>query len=96
MKINNEKWIFSGIGDENYKIQCVDCKFESSNERGIATEQVDKQNVQSEIRNVGYECDRVDDVQLSTFGNELNVTCDKVYRFTIRSERGGVTVIVIS
>ncbi|HBT0258008.1 hypothetical protein N4Q63_10915 [Leclercia adecarboxylata] len=62
----------------------------------IATEQMDKQKVQSEIRYVGYECDRVDDVQLSNSGNELKVTCDKVFKFMIRYERGGATVEVIS
>lgn len=62
----------------------------------IATEQMDKQKVQSEIRYVGYECDRVDDVLPSADGNELTVICDRVYRFTIRYEQGGVTVEVIS
>ncbi|HDX8940103.1 TPA: hypothetical protein RQN91_005038 [Klebsiella michiganensis] len=62
----------------------------------IATEQMDKQKVQSEIRYVGYECDRVDDVQPSNSGNELKVTCDKVFKFMIRYERGGATVEVIS
>lgn len=62
----------------------------------IATEQTDKQKVQSEIRYVGYECDRVDDVKPSNSGNELKVTCDKVFKFMIRYERGGATVEVIS
>lgn len=62
----------------------------------IATEQVVKQKVQSEIRYVGYECERVDDVQPSNSGNELKVTCDKVFKFMIRYERGGATVEVIS
>jgi len=62
----------------------------------IATEQMDKQKVQSEIRYIGYECDRVDDVQQSAAHNELIVTCDRVYKFIIRYERGGVTVAVIS
>lgn len=62
----------------------------------IATEQMDTQKVQSEIRYVGYECDRVDDVQPLSSGNELMVTCDKVYKFMIRYERGGTTIEVIS
>ena len=62
----------------------------------IATEHTDKQKVQSEIRYVGYECDRVDDVKPSNSGNELKVTCDKVFKFMIRYERGGATVEVIS
>lgn len=62
----------------------------------IATEQMDKQKVQSEIRYVGYECDRVDDVQTAFFGDEVTVTCDKVYKFIIKYERGGVTVEVKS
>ncbi|MRS19891.1 hypothetical protein GJV08_12055 [Enterobacteriaceae bacterium RIT692] len=59
-------------------------------------EQIDKQKVQSEIRNVGYECDRVDDVMPSAGGNELTVICDRVYKFHIKYERGGVSVEVIS
>lgn len=62
----------------------------------IATEQMDKKKVQSEIRYVGYECDRVDDVQAAFFGDEVRVTCDKVYKFIIKYERGGVTVEVKS
>lgn len=62
----------------------------------VATEQMDKQKVQSEIRNVGYECDRVDEVQTTYFGDEVTVTCDKVYRFIIKYERGGATVEVES
>lgn len=62
----------------------------------IAKEQMDKQKVQSEIRYVGYECDRVDDVQTAFFGDEVTVTCDKVYKFIIKYERGGVTVEVKS
>ncbi|MGY8149808.1 hypothetical protein L1R07_16750 [Klebsiella pneumoniae] len=61
-----------------------------------AAEKVSSEKVQSEIRYVGYECDRVDDVQPSSSGNELKVTCDKVYKFLIRYERGGATVEVIS
>ncbi len=62
----------------------------------IATEQMDKQKVQTEIRYAGYECDSVDDVKPSGSGIELKVTCDKVFKFMIRYERGGVTVEVIS
>lgn len=61
-----------------------------------AEEKVSAEKVQSEIRYVGYECGRVDDIQPSASGSELTVTCDRVYRFTIRYERGGVTVEVIS
>lgn len=62
----------------------------------IATEQMDKQKVQSEIRYVGYECDRVDDIQTAFLRDEVTVTCDKVYRFKIKYEQGGVTVEVVS
>ena len=61
-----------------------------------ATEKVSAEKAQSEIRYVGYECERVDDIQPSASGSELTVTCDRIYRFTIRYERGGVTVEVIS
>ncbi|HHS9852191.1 TPA: hypothetical protein ACTW3A_001972 [Klebsiella quasipneumoniae subsp. quasipneumoniae] len=62
----------------------------------IATEQMDKQKVQSEIRYVGYECDRVDEIQAISFGDEVTVTCDRVFKFTIKYERGGATVEVKS
>lgn len=62
----------------------------------IATEQIHKQKVQSEIHYVGYECDRVYDVQPSPFGNELIVTCDRIYKFRTKYERGGASVEVLS
>ncbi|MEK0249336.1 hypothetical protein QFI66_014695 [Raoultella sp. BAC10a-01-01] len=61
-----------------------------------AAEKVSSEKVQSEIRYVGYECGRVDNIKPSSFGNEFTVTCDKVYKFRIRYERGGATVEVIS
>lgn len=61
-----------------------------------AEEKVSSEKVQSEIRYVGYECDRVDDVQSSAPSKELIVTCDRVYKFRIRYEKGGVSVEVIS
>ena len=61
-----------------------------------AAEKVSSEKVQSEIRYVGYECDRVDDVQSSAPSKELIVTCDRVYKFRIRYEKGGVSVEVIS
>lgn len=61
-----------------------------------ATENISPEKVQSEIRYVGYECDKVDDIRPSFSGNEITVTCDKVYKFLIRYERGGATVDVIS
>ena len=61
-----------------------------------AAEKVSSEKVQSEIRYVGYECDRVEDIKPSSSGEEVAVTCDKVYKFLIRYERGGATVEVIS
>lgn len=61
-----------------------------------ATETIDKERVQAEILYAGYGCDRVDDIQTAFFWDEVTVTCDKVYRFIIRYERGGVTVEVKS
>lgn len=61
-----------------------------------ADEPIDKDKVQAEILYAGYECDSVDDVQKASFWDEVTVTCDKVYRFIIRYERGGVTVEVKS
>ncbi|OLU27980.1 hypothetical protein BOQ07_10595 [Klebsiella michiganensis] len=61
-----------------------------------AAEKVSSEKVQSEIRYVGYECDRVDDIKPSSSGEEVAVTCDKLYKFLIRYERGGATVEVIS
>ncbi|WP_439231955.1 hypothetical protein [Klebsiella quasipneumoniae] len=61
-----------------------------------AAEKVSSEKVQSEIRYVGYECDRVDNIKPSSSGDEVAVTCDKVYKFLIRYERGGATVEVIS
>lgn len=61
-----------------------------------AAENVSQEKVRSEIRYVGYECNEVDDIKPSFSGNEITVTCDKVYKFLIRYERGGATVDVIS
>lgn len=57
-----------------------------------ATDQMDKLKVQSEIRYVGYECDRVDEIQAISFDETVTVTCDRVFKFTLKYERGGVTV----
>lgn len=65
-------------------------------QEAIATEQVDIQKVQSEIRYVGYECDSVYDVQPTPLGNELIVTCDRIFKFRIKYERGGASVEVLS
>ncbi len=61
-----------------------------------AAEIVSSEKVQSEIRYVGYECGRVDNIKPSSSGDEVSVTCDKVYEFLIRYERGGATVEVIN
>lgn len=61
-----------------------------------AAENISSEKVQSEIRYVGYECSRVDDIKPSSSGDEVTVTCDKVFKFLIRYERGGTTVKVIS
>ncbi|WP_182056888.1 hypothetical protein [Pantoea sp. ME81] len=65
-------------------------------QEAIATEKMDIQKVQSEIRYVGYECDSVNDVQPTPFANELIVTCDRTFKFRIKYERGGASVEVLS
>ncbi|HBY6918370.1 TPA: hypothetical protein MI547_27015 [Klebsiella pneumoniae] len=57
------------------------------------------EKIQFAIRNAGYECEQVSGTKTETTwfdGTTTNVICDKVYRFLIRYERGGVTVEVIS
>ena len=53
--------------------------------------------VQGEIRQAGYECERVDHVETRwLFGTTANVICDRVFRFVLRYERGGVSVEVVN
>lgn len=55
------------------------------------------EKVQREIRHAGYECERVDSVETRWFfGTTANVICDKVFRFVLEYERGGVSVRVVS
>lgn len=61
-----------------------------------AAENVSHEKVESEIRRAGYECERVDGMESSIFGNEITVTCDRAYKFLIRYERGGTIVEVVS
>ncbi|MGA3609300.1 hypothetical protein ACPDIJ_11605 [Klebsiella pneumoniae] len=62
---------------------------------GMPVEEADK--VQSEIRHAGYECERVDSVETRWFfGTTANVICDRVFRFVLEYERGGVSVRVVN
>lgn len=62
----------------------------------LVTEQMDKLKVLSEIRYVGYECDKVDEIQAISFDEIVTVTCDRVFKFTLKYKRGGVTVEIKS
>lgn len=58
---------------------------------------IEVERVQAEIRSAGYECERVDHVENRWFfGTQANVVCDKVFRFVLRYEQGGVSVEVVS
>ena len=59
---------------------------------GVPVEEADK--VQSEIRHAGYECERVETRWF--FGTTANVICDRVFRFVLEYERGGVSVRVVN
>ncbi len=62
---------------------------------GVPVEEAEK--VQSEIRHAGYECERVDSVETRWFfGTTANVVCDRVFRFILEYERGGVSVEVVN
>ena len=62
---------------------------------GVPVEEADK--VQSEIRHAGYECERVESVETRWFfGTTANVICDRVFRFVLEYERGGVSVRVVN
>lgn len=53
--------------------------------------------IQAAILNAGYECYRVDHVQTESHwfsGTTTTVICDKVFRFILRYERGGISVEV--
>ncbi|WP_029571436.1 hypothetical protein [Pantoea ananatis] len=53
--------------------------------------------VQDEIRYAGYGCERVDGIETEGFfGTIVKVTCDRVFRFELRYERGGVSVEVVN
>lgn len=55
------------------------------------------EKIQSEIQHAGYECERVDHVETRwLFGTTANVICDRVFRFVLRYERGGVSVEVVN
>lgn len=69
------------MSNGNDKIHCVTCSLYYSTRTTIATERMDKQQVQSEIHYAGYKCGRKDDVQISSSNNELIVAYDKIYRF---------------
>ncbi|MBD8167435.1 hypothetical protein [Erwinia persicina] len=61
----------------------------------VLVEEAEK--VQSEIRHAGYECERVDSVETRWFfGTTANVVCDRVFRFILEYERGGVSVEVVN
>lgn len=61
----------------------------------VSVEEAEK--VRSEIRHAGYECDRVDSVETRWFfGTTANVICDRVFRFVLEYERGGVSVRVVN
>lgn len=62
---------------------------------GVPVEEAEK--VQSEIRHAGYECERVDSVETRWFfGKTANVVCDRVFRFILEYERGGVSVEMVN
>jgi len=55
--------------------------------------------LQIAIHRAGYECARVDRIETKTdwFSTTTSkVTCDNVYQFLLRYERGGISVEVIS
>ncbi|ELP5233086.1 hypothetical protein ACK3XD_16280 [Klebsiella michiganensis] len=55
------------------------------------------EKIQSEIQHAGYECERVDSVETRWFfGTTANVICDRVFRFVLEYERGGVSVEVVN
>lgn len=55
------------------------------------------EKVQREIRHAGYECELVDHVETRwLFGRTANVICDRVFRFVLLYERGGVSVEVVN
>lgn len=77
------------------------CFFLASLSAAIAADssETEAEKVQFAIRNAGYECEQVSSTKTETTwfdGTTTNVICDKIYRFLIRFERGGVTVEVIS
>lgn len=66
-----------------------------ANDDSVSLEEAEK--VQSEIRHAGYECERVDSVETRWFfGTTANVVCDRVFRFILEYERGGVSVRVVN
>ena len=66
-----------------------------ANDDSVSLEEAEK--VQSEIRHAGYECERVDSVETRWFFvTTANVVCDRVFRFILEYERGGVSVRVVN
>lgn len=61
-----------------------------------AAKETDKEKVQSEIRYVGYECDKVEDIKQSIIYSEVTVICDQVYKYIIKYDRGGAVVEVLT
>lgn len=63
----------------------------------VRASQAEAEQVQAMIQHAGYECDRVDHVKTDIsrfFETTSNVVCDKVFRFILRYQRGGVSVEV--
>lgn len=64
-------------------------------EDGLSTAVEEK--IKNEIHYAGYECEQVNHIEIIDswfFGKSSNVICDKVFRFILRYERGGVSVMV--